>query len=131
MAVAALEKPVQRRAAVLDAAELGRLGKLLEQYRTLVVRAAVGESLAAGEYAAVEQLLEQLWLPLSCWPRDVAAWREAVAVRARLVGVADGGPATARVTAWRDRLMELELLHPHLLCGLEVAAAYRWECGMR
>jgi hypothetical protein len=129
MAVAALEKSVRRRAAVLDEAELERLGELLERYRAFVGRAAAGESLATWEYAVVEQVLEQLWLPLSCWPRDVAAWRESVAIRARLAGDADGGSASA--PAWRDRLVELELLHPHLLCGLDAAAAFRWESGAR
>jgi len=129
MVVAALEKPGPRRAAVLDKAEAKRLGELLEQYRVFVGRAAAGESLATWEYAVIEQVLRQLWLPLSCWPRDVAAWREAAMVRARLAGAA--GSASAQVTAWRDRLVELELLHPHLLCGLDVAAAFRWESGAR
>ena len=54
MVVAALEKPVPRRAAVLDKAEAKRLGELLEQYRVFVGRAAAGESLATWEYAVIE-----------------------------------------------------------------------------
>jgi len=129
MAVGALEKSVRRRAAVLDTAELSRLGELLERYRAAVVRAAAGESLVAAEYAAVEQILEQLWLPLSCWPRDVAAWREVTVCRARLAGEADGSSASAR--ACSGRLAELAVLHPHLLCGLNAAAEFRWQSGMR
>lgn len=131
MAVSAPESPTRRRAAELDAAELCRLCELLERYRTCVARAAAGESLEVSEYALVERLLEQLWLPPSCWPRDVAAWREFAALRERMSDPVDWELAGPRQAARRHRLAELELLHPHVLCGLHVAAVFRWKSGAR
>ncbi len=112
----------------MDEAELARLGGLLERYRELVSRAAGGESLGAGAYAVIEQLLESLWLPPSCWSRDASAWREAAGLRAL---AARAGIGESRWRGATYRLGELELLHPHLFLPLESAARFRWESVRR
>jgi len=127
MAVA-VDKPVPRPAPELDEAELGRLGEVLARYRAFVSRAATGDGLMPGEYVVVERLLESLWLPLSCWSRDVSAWREAEGLRAAAARVSVSEPR------WRGatyRLGEFEVLHPHLFLPLESAARFRWESVRR
>lgn len=128
MAVLALERQPQRRAPVLDEAELGRLAGVLSRYRGYVARAVAGDVLASSEYVLAEHLLEQMWLPASCWARDVSAWRESAVIGERLEARA---VSEALVVALRHRQGELELLHPHLFSSLPVAAAFRWESGAR
>lgn len=128
MAVLALERQPQRRAPELDEAELGRLAGVLSRYRAYVARAVAGDVLASSEYVLAEHLLEQVWLPASCWARDVSAWRESAVIGERLEV---GAVSEARAVALRHRQAELELLHPHLFSSLPVAAAFRWESGAR
>ena len=131
MAVSAPEIPSRRRATELDEAELGRLVELLERYRAVVARAAAGEPLRQLDYLQAEQLLEALWLPLSCWARDVAAWRESAVIGEHLEVDVAGEPAGAHGCSGRLRQAELEVLHPHLFSSLTVAAKFRWQSGMR
>lgn len=131
MAVSVLERPSRRRAAEQDAAELGRLAKLLERYREIVARAAAAEPLRQLDYLQAEQLLEALWLPLSCWVRDVSAWRESAVIGEHLEIDVAGEPAGARGRSGRLRQAELEVLHPHLFSSLTVAAEFCWQSGKR
>lgn len=149
--------PVPRAAAAFSADERDRLAALLVQYRELVRRSAAGETLANEQEQAVVSTLESLWLVEGCWRRDVAAWREMAAVRARLAKLratataedyvksslaglaelkASGGRrmfATADSTLFklRHREQELEVVHPHLFSSVEVAAFLRWDCARR
>ena len=78
------EVPVPRAAASFSPEERERLVTLLEQYRELVRRVAVGETLTREEERLAVLTLESLWLVEGCWRRDVASWREMGAVRLRL-----------------------------------------------
>ena len=53
----------------------------------------------------------------------------AVVAERRIHDTTDGSSARAR--ACSGRLAELAVLHPHLLCGLNAAAEFRWQSGMR
>jgi hypothetical protein len=123
--------------AEFTAAERDRLAGLLERYRSLVARAAGGETLGPGSVAVAVQVLSSLWLAESSFPRDVAAWREMETVRAQVAG-----PGSAEVESrsrgadvprhrLRLRALELEVLHPHLFGGVQAAALWRWKATRR
>ena len=158
MAVIA-EVPVPRAAASFSPEERDRLVALLEQYRDLVRRVAVGETLTREEERLAVLTLESLWLVEGCWRRDVASWREMGAVRSRLAklrakatpedelrsglaglaelkAAASGGrrlfaSADPALFRLRHREQELEVVHPHLFLSVEVAAFLRWDCARR
>ena len=140
-------------------AERDRLSAVLERYRGIVARAAAGEAIDSREEQAAAKSLEALWLMEICWRRDIAAWREMVAVRDRLQSLrlkatpeseqeslvaglaemqagrsapcrpASGGDSTLFRLSHRER--ELEVVHPHLFCSVHVAAFLRWETARR
>jgi hypothetical protein len=153
------EAKVRRPAAEFTDAERKRLSQLLEQYRDLVRRTACGEEIGKRDEQVAAAVLEALWLVEGCWRRDVAAWREMVAVRSRLAKLRATATAEDEVKSGlaglaelkasassgrrlfasadptlfrlRHREQELEVVHPHLFCSVEAAAFLRWDCARR
>jgi len=96
-------------AASMDEFRRQRLRAALARYRGLVARAGRGEALAADDYAAASEALDELELPASTWARDVSAVRELGDVLAKKAAVSQELDAVAgRGSAAQQEIAELE-----------------------
>lgn len=123
--------------ASMEEHQRARLTAAAQEYRTLVNRAAAGETMSEADYTAAEAALEALGLPAAAWARDTAAAREHAALGPKLVEArrhADDAAARLReiagdagelarlekqVRELRAEAYTLQRVVPHRVVGLE------------